>query len=429
MAQLKDLIVNGPARLVGDVFTVSLQVDTVKALTSSAATSYGVGTTDQLLASNGTKAYWKTLTIPTYTAATTVPPNVSTTSSVGASTNYARQDHIHAISLASGDSNGQVKIAGTNVSVKGLGSAAYTSSGTYATPSSVNSAISSVVSLIQFEQGTDASGNPVTGAIKSKSFSYETGEATIIITQTANGRGAFAEGGYTVASGDFSHAEGFHTIAIGENSHAEGDYSTSEGYTSHAEGQNTVATGDYSHVEGQQTYAEASWAHAEGNSSWATGIASHAEGGSSAGGSYSHSEGWGSWASGDYSHSEGSSTASGNYSHSEGQGSASGENSHAEGYDSTALGDYSHVEGYYTSATHKSQHVFGEYNISDPSSATSNLRGTYVEIVGNGVSGAPSNARTLDWSGNETIAGNFTVANKLTLEYNTTTDVLTFVFI
>lgn len=60
----------------------------------------------------------------TYTPATSVT-DVDTTGAVGTSTNYARQDHAHKISLATGDSNGQVKIAGSNVSVKGLGSAAY----------------------------------------------------------------------------------------------------------------------------------------------------------------------------------------------------------------------------------------------------------------------------------------------------------------
>lgn len=64
----------------------------------------------------------------TYTAATTAPGNVASSSSVGTSTNYARQDHTHGISLATGDNNGQVKIAGTNVSVKGLGTAAYKAS-------------------------------------------------------------------------------------------------------------------------------------------------------------------------------------------------------------------------------------------------------------------------------------------------------------
>lgn len=68
----------------------------------------------------------------TYTAANAAPANVAASSVTGTSTNYARQDHTHGIALATGDSNGQVKIAGTNVSVKGLGTAAYTASTDYA---------------------------------------------------------------------------------------------------------------------------------------------------------------------------------------------------------------------------------------------------------------------------------------------------------
>ena len=60
-----------------------------------------------------------------YTAATSAPSDIDTTGAVGTSTNYARQDHTHKIALATGDNNGQVKIAGTNVSVKGLNNSAY----------------------------------------------------------------------------------------------------------------------------------------------------------------------------------------------------------------------------------------------------------------------------------------------------------------
>ena len=60
----------------------------------------------------------------TRTAATAAPGKVASSSAVGTSTNYARQDHTHGIDLATGDSNGQVKIAGTNVSVKGWNNAA-----------------------------------------------------------------------------------------------------------------------------------------------------------------------------------------------------------------------------------------------------------------------------------------------------------------
>ena len=64
----------------------------------------------------------------TYTAATSAPTKVTSASAVGSSTNYARQDHTHGIDLATGDNDGQVKIAGTNVDVKGLQALAYKAS-------------------------------------------------------------------------------------------------------------------------------------------------------------------------------------------------------------------------------------------------------------------------------------------------------------
>lgn len=72
------------------------------------------------------------VTIPIPTAGTTASA-VGTKASGGNATTWSKSDHVHNISLATGDNNGQVKIAGTNVSVKGLGSAAYTPSTAYAT--------------------------------------------------------------------------------------------------------------------------------------------------------------------------------------------------------------------------------------------------------------------------------------------------------
>jgi hypothetical protein len=43
---------------------------------------------------------------------------------------------------------------------------------------------------------------------------------------------------------------------------------------------------------------------------------------------------------------------------------------------------------------------------------SASARGDYVEIVGNGTAdNARSNARTLDWSGNEVLAGSLTVGS------------------
>lgn len=104
-------------------------------------------------------------------------------------------------------------------------------------------------------------------------------------------------------------------------------------------------------------------------------------------------------------------TASGEAAHSEGHYSiASGDFSHAEGWSTEASGTTAHSEGTGTIATHRSQHVGGEYNEEDPSSSAATNRGTYAEVIGNGTGPADrSNARTLDWAGNEALAGALTL--------------------
>lgn len=99
-----------------------------------------------------------------------------------------------------------------------------------------------------------------------------------------------------------------------------------------------------------------------------------------------------------------STTASGRASHAEGQlTAADGQVAHAEGYGTAASGDYSHAEGFGTKASGDHQHAFGKYNVEDTND-------TYLELAGNGTGdNARSNARTLDWNGNETLAGDLTV--------------------
>ena len=155
---------------------------------------------------------------------------------------------------------------------------------------------------------------------------------------------------------------------------------TTVGSNSFAVGSNVTASEQYSHAEGNYTTASGANSHAEGNGSTASNHSSHAEG-------YRGS------ASGAYSHAEGDSCA------------ASGEASHAEGSYTTASGMRSHAEGYETIASHAYQHVFGTDNIRDTSTAANTAKGNYIEIVGNGTSSALSNARTLDWSGNERLKG------------------------
>lgn len=112
-------------------------------------------------------------------------------------------------------------------------------------------------------------------------------------------------------------------------------------------------------------------------------------------------------------HAEGAYTkATGGFSHAEGQGTtASGEASHAEGLNTTSSSYYSHAEGLFTVAQRKYQHVFGKFNEIDTEGIDNTKEGKYVEIVGNGSQQNRSNARTLDWNGNEWLAGNLTVNN------------------
>ena len=242
------------------------------------------------------------------------------------------------------------------------------------------------------------------GTTASGDYSHAEGSGTSTI-----GYSSHAEGSSTTASGYSAHAEGGGTTASGQTAHAEGSGTSATGDDSHAEGGGTKAIGDYSHAEGASTKATGDYSHAEGGSTEATGIYSHTEGTSTkAIGTGAHAEGQGGTASGSSSHAEGdSTTASGGGSHSEGGGTtASGSHSHAEGGGTVASGDYSHAEGTHTTANHLAQHVFGTHNIPDSSTASSSAIGNYVEIVGNGFDiSHRSNARTLDWNGNEEVAG------------------------
>lgn len=137
-------------------------------------------------------------------------------------------------------------------------------------------------------------------------------------------------------------------------------------------------------------------------------------------GAYSTTEGNNCEASGAHSHAEGrETTASGDYgAHAEGYSTnASSLAAHAENDRTTASGQGSHADGTGTVANHRSQHVFGEWNVADTSTAGATYRGNYIEIVGKGTAdNARSNARTMDWSGNETIAGTLTQSSDAKLK-------------
>lgn len=86
------------------------------------------------------------------------------------------------------------------------------------------------------------------------------------------------------------------------------------------------------------------------------------------------------------------------------------------GRDNQVKGSSSHALGSNLKASGVCQAVIGKYNIED----TNN---TYAEIVGNGGVNARSNARTLDWNGNEVLAGNITLGNHTTIANNSNSDI------
>ena len=80
-----------------------------------------------------------------------------------------------------------------------------------------------------------------------------------------------------------------------------------------------------------------------------------------------------------------------------------GNHSHSEGRNSEAHGDGSHAEGYGSKAMSNYQRVAGKFNVEDN-------QGVYAEIIGNGTDdNNRSDARELDWNGNEYIAGDLTI--------------------
>lgn len=193
---------------------------------------------------------------------------------------------------------------------------------------------------------------------------------------TASSYGAFATGVNAVASGYAAHAEGMYTIASGSYAHAEGVNTTASDQMAHAEGTGTNATGVASHAEGQSTLAFQFASHAQGMYTIASGPASHVFGRYNIADSYAS---WPEWVAGtSYSVND------------------KVKRTTVENEETTYLG--------YVCATANSDTTFNPVHWSPP------VIMNYVEIVGNGESQSTrSNARALDWNGNQYLKGNLYV--------------------
>ena len=178
---------------------------------------------------------------------------------------------------------------------------------------------------------------------------YDSQGNEVTIAHLGYGEGASQSGTatapyYTLGTRKANSTVGNYSVVTGYNNEASGARSYAEGY-------GTTASGHNSHAEGNVTEATNTNAHAEGTGSVASGYSSHAEGNAT---------------------------------------TASGSASHAEGNGTEASGNYSHAGGYFTIAAGEAQTVIGKYNVQDSNS---------LLIVGNGASGARSNAFKLSSGG------------------------------
>lgn len=84
---------------------------------------------------------------------------------------------------------------------------------------------------------------------------------------------------------------------------------------------------------------------------------------------------------------------------------STGDCADTSGHTTSASGNYSTARNYLTTASSYCQNARGRRNIEDKN-------GKYIEIVGNSKDETPSNAYTLDWSGNAWFAGDIYIGGK-----------------
>lgn len=221
----------------------------------------------------------------------------------------------------------------------------------------------------------------------------------VYITDPDNvGRGSFASGYRSQASGKFSSAIGYWAQAVGDNAFASGEAAWAIGENSVAIGKGANASGSVSSAIGSGTEASGGTSFAAGNNTEASGSNSCAIGGGArATGDYAISLGTGlTIASGYASTSIGSSTqatkqgavalgvgstSTGDYAVSMGRlNIASGSYSTAIGYTNDATGSYSTAIGYDAKASNTYSTAIGRYT--EASGYGSTALGYYTDATG-----------------------------------------------
>lgn len=202
---------------------------------------------------------------------------------------------------------------------------------------------------------------------------------------SATGQGSFSMGYNTMAKAYASLAFGY-ASTVSEAS----PYGITLGYSNENDGQKTISIGNGNQVRGNNSIAIGvdSKAYSKTGSYPGTNIAI----GNMCKAGLNVDTGT---TTGTYCIATGSETCS------------AGSMSFTEGSGTKAYGGYgSHSEGRETISTHQAQHAQGTYNLKDTSAEEWYNKGTYADIVGNGVSNTDrSNAYTLDWAGNGTFSG------------------------
>ena len=251
--------------------------------------------------------------------------------------------------------------------------------------------------------GIESSSNTASGdestAIGRDTLASGFGSTAMGSNTEAIGSRSTAMGYDTTASAEFSTAMGKSTTASGNQSTAMGESTDASGTASTAIGKSTTASGAYSTAMGNGTTASESNSTAMGANSTASGTVSTAMGNATAASGFaSTAMGYQTDASGSNSTAIGRDTlANGNYS------TAMGRDTESSGDNSTAMGKSTTASGFGSTA-------IGQHNVLNSGDAATSFNLTNTALsIGNGTSSAArSDAFSVLFNGNTTVAGSVT---------------------